>query len=81
MFSRQRILHVKPYLTDNLNIETLVQAQKKHAKVEIRLSPCGMDKFAYINKAHAGHYEHSRIIIEELNKAGAQPSQKIQKAH
>ena len=81
MFSRQRILHATPYLTDNLNIETLVRAQRKNAKVEIKLSPCGDSQFEYINKAHAGDYEYNRIIIEELDYAGANGNKSIQKAY
>ena len=76
MFSRQRILHDKPYISDSLNIETLARPSKTNAKVQVKLSSCNNPDYNYITKSHAGEFEHNRIIVEELC-VGEQPTHMI----
>ena len=76
MFSRQRILHDKPYISDNLNIETLARPSKTNSKVQVKLSSCNNSKYNYITKSHAGEFEYNRIIVEELG-SGEQPTRMI----
>ena len=80
MFSRQRILHDKPYISDSLNIETLARPSKTNSKVQVKLSSCNNPDYNYITKSHAGEFEHNRIIVEELC-VGEQPTHMIFKKH